>query len=259
MGKPLSGKTVLVMRTRKQAGELSQLLKVQGADVVEIPLLEICPPESYEPLDQAIQNLNQYDWILFTSSNGVAAFHERLKGHNKDIPALSQARIASVGPMTARKLEALNIPIEIVAQEHRAEGLIEALREKVKGKKILIPRAVEGREILVSGLKELGATVDDVATYQTRIPEGSQETLQKLFQKQKPDWVIFTSSSIARNFIKALGQKNLTSVLKGVFMAAIGPITKRTLEECGLKPHLVPPQSTLENLVQEIVSFQKRI
>jgi uroporphyrinogen III methyltransferase/synthase len=243
--KPLLGKTILVTRSREQASELSRKLEAEGAEVIEIPTIEIHPPSSWKGLDRAIQNLSRYDWMIFTSGNGVRFFFERLK--RKDLRALKGIKIAAVGPATAEMLQKQGIRPDRIAPEYKAEGLLKSLaKEKLKGKSVLIPRAKEGREILISGLKKLGAKVDLVEAYRSAKPKG------KIVLEKKIDLLTFASSSTAENFSKMASKE----VLK-IPAAAIGPITAKTARKLRFKVVVQPKSYTIEALVKEIVRYFK--
>ena len=164
-------------------------------------------------------------------------------------------KIAAIGPVTAAAVQALNVNVDLIAQDFKAEGLLKVLGKKVAGKKVLIPRAAEGREVLVTGLKKLRAKVTDVETYRTRFPQRSKQNLHELFRSEKPQWAIFTSSLMVHHFAKAVGNQSLSEWLSGVNCAAIGSITSKTLAEYGLKAQVVPKKSTLENLVQAMIDY----
>ncbi|OGQ67322.1 MAG: uroporphyrinogen-III C-methyltransferase [Deltaproteobacteria bacterium RIFCSPLOWO2_12_FULL_50_11] len=260
--RPLFGKRVLVMRSRRQLGELTTLFHEAGAQIVEIPMLEILPPRSYRALDQVLKRLGQYDWILFTSVNGVQAFMDRLQGQKRDIRDLKGVKIATIGLSTRQAVEGYHLRVALVARESTAEGLVKILGRQVKGKKVLIPRAAEGREILVAGLRKQGARVSDIEVYRSRLPKKSKERLQDLFRSdtEVPHWVVFTSSLMVHRFMKVLGggRAKEGARFKDIHFAAIGPVTRKTVVNYGLKVHVVPSRATLKALVQEIVVFEKK-
>ena len=194
--RPLFGKRILVTRTREQAGELSALLRERGATVIERPVIKICPPDDFAPLDAALADCGGYDWLVFTSANGVRAVRERLWATGTDIRALAGPRIAAIGPATAREAEAAGLRPDLVPEEYVAECLAEALgAAEVKGQRILIARAAEAREVLPETLRQLGATVDVVPAYRT-IPDadGLAQLTEQLLGKPV-DVITFASSS----------------------------------------------------------------
>ena len=252
--KPLFGKRILVTRTRSQASKLVSLLEELGAECLEIPTIKIVPPESFAPLDEAIGRLEHFDWVIFTSVNGVEFFFKRLLAQGKDARALSRARIAAIGAATAEALKARGLLVDLMPQEFRAEGLIEALeREGVSGSQILIPRAREAREILPERLKELGAEVEVVPAYETVLPEEEAEAARRAL-KEGVDAVTFTSSSTVKNLLRMLGEE-AKELLKGVVLASIGPITSETLRRAGLEPTCEAKEYTIPGLVEAITAY----
>src|SRR5574337_1353313 len=205
--RPLFGKRILITRTREQAGRFAELLEGQGAEVLELPLIEIAPPKSWKPLDQAIERIETYRWVIFTSANGVDAFFSRLRELRRDARRLGAARICAIGPATADTLERYTIIPDLVPAEFRAEGVIEALKPyDLQGAKILLPRAEVARDLLPADLERRGATVDVVPVYRTVQSRTAGDVLKPLLQDRKIDLVTFTSSSTVTNFVEALGQ-----------------------------------------------------
>ncbi|QJA05954.1 uroporphyrinogen-III C-methyltransferase [Thermosulfurimonas marina] len=247
--RPLFGRRVIVTRTREQASRLTEALEELGAEVLEIPTIKIVPPESFEPLDQALQSLEEFDWVIFTSQNAVRFFRERLFALGRDARALSRARLAVIGVATGEALRELGLLPDLLPREYRAEGLIEAFSKvDLQGKKVLLPRAEEAREILPESLREMGAQVEVVPAYRTVLPEESQRLLEEALS-QGVDLVTFTSSSTARNFFKLLGGRELP---QGIRLASIGPITSETLRELGHPPHIEAREYTIQGLVEAI-------
>lgn len=256
--RPLFGKRVIVTRTREQASKLSGLLEENGAEVIEFPTIRIIPPESWDGLDSAIENLSQYNWVIFTSVNGVKYFLERLGAKNKDIRELKGIKIAAIGPATADELRKLGIIIDLIPDEYRAEALVEFFeKEGAKNLKILIPRAKLAREILPDRLREMGASVDVVPAYETVKPEESTEGIEQMLKKGEIDLITFTSSSTVINFVNMFEGHDVKELLKDVSIASIGPITAKKAEEFSLASHIVPKNFTIESLVQSIVEYFK--
>lgn len=251
--RPLFGKRILVTRTREQASKLIERLEELGAECLEIPTIKIIPPPSFEVLDQAISEIETYAWIVFTSVNGVRYFFQRLFQARKDARALSSCRLAAIGVATAEAIREYGLLVDLLPQEFRAEGLIEALKgEDLRGQRVLIPRALEAREILPQKLREQGAEVTVAPAYQTVIPEGVAERAKKELS-QGVDLVTFTSSSTAKNLLKLLGEE-AERLLKGVLLASIGPITSETLRRAGFSPHIEAEEYTIEGLVKAILA-----
>lgn len=256
--RPLFGKRILVTRTSEQAGRFAELLEGQGAKVLEIPLIEIVPPKSWEPLDQAIGRLESYQWVIFTSANGVDAFFRRLRERRQDARRLGAARICAIGPATAEALERHAVIPDVVPAEFRAEGVIEALKPyDLQGVKILLPRAEVARDLLPKDLERRGATVEVVPVYRTVQSSTAREVLKPLLQDRKIDLVTFTSSSTVTNFVEALAKEDLKAICNGVRVACIGPITQKTAEGFGLPIDIVPEHYTIPSLVDAIVEYYR--
>ena len=252
--KPLFGRTVLVTRARSQASKLTAKLEELGARVIEKPAISIAAPDDdYAAVDAAIGQLDKYQWLIFTSTNGVEHFFARLYAAGKDVRALGYAKVAAIGQTTAKKLREYGIVADIVPQEFRAEGILEALKGKLPPQaKILLPRAAAAREILPEKLREQGAEVDVVPVYQTVTAETSPEEIAELTQELEDgdiDYVTFTSSSTVHNLIKLLGS---TAPLANVKKACIGPVTAETLKKYGLTPDIEAETYTIEGLVEAI-------
>lgn len=254
--KPLFGKNIIVTRAREQASEFAEMLTTRGAHAVQFPTIRIIPPQSWEALDKAIERLEEYQWIIFTSVNGVAYFIERLKHHQKDIRDLKGIKICAIGPRTAEKIERFGIRVDFVPKEYRAESIIEGMQESdLKGKKLLLPRAKEAREILPEKLAELGALIDVVEAYQTVKPEENKEEVLSMLKNGEIDMVTFASSSTVRNFISMFGKGEAVELLKRVPVACIGPITEQTAIENGLSPSVIPEEYTLSSMTEAISRY----
>ena len=254
-GIPLIGKHILITRAIEQAEEFSALLENYGAEVIPFPTIEIAPPEDWQPLDEAIEKLDSYDWITFTSVNGVRSFTHRLRDKGRDVDALVEKKICVIGPRTQGELEGMGLTVSFIPQEYRAEGVAEGLKARgIQGKKILLPRARGARKILPESLREAGAEVDEVEVYQAVKPSESNKSLASILKKGI-DVVTFTSSSTVRNFMELVYDK---SALNGVMIAVIGPITAETVKNYGLEPHITPQEYTIPALVEAIVEYFQR-
>lgn len=243
----LLGKKILVTRTREQASKLTKKLEQLGADVIEFPTIKISPPsDNFQSLDAAIKNLRSFDWIIFTSANGVEKFFERLKFFKLDARIFSNAKVAAIGTATAEKLSDFGIIADLIPKEFRAESLIDSLKDKVDGKKILIARAEVAREILPRELEKFGADVTVAAAYKTEPAENSIAV-----ESCEIDLITFTSSSTVENFVAAVGEKFLSRVKT----AAIGPITAETLKKFGVDADIVAKEFTINGLVDAIKNF----
>ncbi|MCX5907711.1 MAG: uroporphyrinogen-III C-methyltransferase, partial [Deltaproteobacteria bacterium] len=214
---PLFGKKILVTRTREQAGDLSRRLQELGAMAIEFPTLEIIPPASWDEVDHCLPRLREYNYIIFTSVNGVRSFVERIIARGGDIRDLKGPRICAIGPKTAEILEGMRVKVDFVPPEYRAEAIFQGLtKENLKGKRILIPRAKEAREILPEELRKAGACVEVVAVYQTVAPEEGGQRVLELLQAREIAAVTFTSSSTVVNFFERIGRERAQELLGGV-------------------------------------------
>ena len=252
----LRGKRILITRARSQALSLAQRIESLGGEVVEFPTIEIRPPESYGPLDQAINQIGSYDWLIFTSVNGVEQFLNRFEKLGKNIADLAGIEVGAIGPETAKRLTAAQIQPSLVPKQYQAEGILEALiPETVLGKRILIPRAAKARDILPQTLRQWGAQVDVVEAYQTVLPQVDVSALCKLLGDGTIDVITFTSSSTATNFAAMLGDQDLPRLLSRTVIACIGPITRKTVEDLGMRPEIVSEEFTIPGLVSAIVDY----
>lgn len=297
MNQPLSGVRVLVGRARHQAGALSAELRRLGAQVIEIPFIEIRKPRSFQPLDEALKNLAAYDWLILTSVNGVEAMWERLgklhlpknkhrEGHEftravkgeKKGPALAaggRIRIAAIGPATKKAIEQRGLTVGVVPKEYVAESVVQSLKKRVKGKRVLLVRAKVARDVIPRELRKAGARVDVIEAYETVVPLSSGRRLQATLDnpKRRPDVVTFTSSSTVRNFVELLrsgrSSRKLGAMrgqdarghtgLDGIRLASIGPVTSSTLREFGLPADIAAEEFTIPGLVKAIVqAFAER-
>ncbi len=248
---PLFGKTVLVTRARSQASKLTGALEELGAKCIEIPAIKLQPPtDNYAALDEAVSHLSDYQWLIFTSTNGVEGFFRRLAMAEKDARVLGNARIAAIGTATADELKKHGIIADIVPKEFRAEGIVEALGSEISaGIKILIPRAQEAREVLPEALRKLGASVDVASVYETVAACENAEPLREMLKSGEVDLITFTSSSTVKNLVKALGG---TEEIRHIKTAVIGPITAETCRKNGIEPDIVAETYTIDGLVEAI-------
>lgn len=255
--RPLFGKRIAVTRPRAQAQSLKSRLADLGADVVEFPTIHIASPCDGAPLEAALAGLASYDWIVFTSANGVDAFFSRLPG---DARLLARAKIAAIGPATAARLHGCGIRADAVPAEYRGEALFESMRdvaaasgETLAGSHALVARAEQAREALPDLLRQAGATVDVVAAYRTVAPSGADaENLARELLAGRLDAMTFTSSSTVRNLMAMLGEQ-AAEMLDGVELFSIGPVTSATLRECGLPVTGEARDYTTAGLVEALV------
>jgi uroporphyrinogen III methyltransferase / synthase len=255
----LKGKRILITRARSQALSLVQRIECLGGEVVEFPTIEIRPPESYGPLDQAIYQITNYNWLIFTSVNGVEQFLNRFEKLGKNIADLAGIEVGAIGPETARRLTAAQIEPTLVPKQYQAEGILdELISETVLGKRILIPRAAKARDILPETLRRWGARVDVVEAYQTVLPQVDVSALCRLLREGTIDMITFTSSSTATNFSVMLRDQDLPRLLSRAVIACIGPITKKTVEDLGMRPEIVSEEFTIPGLVRAMVDYFSR-
>jgi uroporphyrinogen III methyltransferase/synthase len=256
--KPLFGKRIVVTRSRGQASVFAEMLIDRGATTIEFPTIDVVPPASWDELDSAIETIEQYNWIIFTSANAVRFFMERLRGLGKDLRALKGVNLCTVGPKTAEALEAWGLRADLVPAEFKAEGVLAALGGlKVKGQKFLIPRAKVARELIPVKLAELGADVTVATAYENVKPVADLDRVKKLLEEKKISVVTFTSSSTVHNFVEILGQKEYKTLLAGVTVACIGPVTAKTAEEYGMHTDIMPKDYTIPAFVDAMVDFFK--
>lgn len=253
---PLFGKTILVTRSREQASELSEKLRELGAAPVEFPTIELMPPESWADADHCLAQMVSYDWIIFTSANGVKYFIERLLALGGDLRDLKGPRVCAIGPQTAEALKTLKIRVDFVPAEYRAESIFEGLSKgNLKGRRILIPRAKVARDILPAELKKAGALVDVVEVYRTVCPKSQGRKIQELLKKKAFSAVTFTSSSTVSNFAEIIGMKEVRELTEGIPVASIGPITAEKARSMGIKTTIMPEEYTIPALLDALVKY----
>jgi uroporphyrinogen III methyltransferase / synthase len=240
---PLFGKRIVVTRAAEQAGELSSRLRSLGATVIEFPVIELQPAADPAPLDAAIARLPEYDWLIFTSVNGVRFFMERLDASSADLRSL-RARICVIGPATRAAVEALHLKVDLMPEEYVAENLVAAFSpHDLKGRRILLPRAAVARDVIPAALSALGAQVEVAEAYRNVVPAPRAVELGRV------DWITFTSSSTVANFLALAGRE----ALRGSRVASIGPVTSAALRAHGLEVHAEARTYTLDGLVEAIV------
>jgi uroporphyrinogen III methyltransferase / synthase len=257
---PLFGKKVLVTRDQGQSPLLAEPLEELGAEILFVPVIEIADASEASPLDQAIQRLDSYDWLIFTSANGVRHFVEALDKSDRDLRAL-KAKICTIGPATRAAVEALHLRVDVMPKEYVAESLLDALAsEDLRGKRVLLPRAAVARDLVPMALTERGALVDVVEAYRTITPLDAPVRAREALAR-KPDWITFTSSSTVKNLVAALGETG-SEVLRdfqraGGRIASIGPITSATARSFGLIIDAEADPHTIEGLVSAIATHNK--
>lgn len=255
----LAGVRVLVGRAASQASSLSAGLRAHGAQVIEIPFIEIRKPGLFRPLDSALERLSSYDWLIFTSVNGVEAAWARLAKLGISGRNLRHLRIAAIGPATRSALEKRGVKVNVVPAEYVAESVVASLRRHVHGKRVLLARAKVARDVIPRELHKAGAEVDVVEAYETVLPRSSGAKLKKLLKGQaSPDVITFTSSSTVKNFAALVGFRagqSERSLLDGVRLASIGPVTSSTIRGLGLTVDIEAREYTMPGLIAAIVEF----
>jgi len=259
---PLAGVRVLVGRARHQAGSLSVELRKLGASVLEIPFIEIRKPRSFQPLDSALKDLGNYDWLILTSVNGVEAMWERIGKLRVTKKRWEHLKISAIGPATKKAIEKRGSRVDVVPEEYVAESVVKSLRRRVKGKRILLVRAKVARDVIPNELRKAGARVDVMEAYETIVPKSSRTRLRAALKdpRKRPDVVTFTSSSTVKNFVTLLGASRRArrpAQLQGVTLASIGPVTSATLRELGLGVDVEAKQFTIPGLIKAIVDSRK--
>jgi uroporphyrinogen-III synthase len=255
---PLAGLRVLVGRARHQASALSSGLRELGAEVLEIPFIEIRKPRSYRALDAALKQLSEYDWLILTSVNGVDALWERLRRLRISGEPIRRLKIAAIGPATRQAIERHGAKVDVMPKEYVAEAVVASLRRKVKGKRVLLARAKVARDVIPRELCKLGARVDVIEAYETVVPRSSRQRLRAALQssQRRPDVITFTSSSTVRNFVALLGSSRgyMGNETNRVRLASIGPVTSSTLRELGLPVDIEAAEYTIPGLIKAISS-----
>lgn len=258
----LAGRTIVITRARAQAAEFVSELEGYGARVLLCPTIEIAEPETYERLDEAIEHLFGYDWIVFTSVNGVDYFLRRLEARGHQTDELDDLRICAIGEATAERLTAAHVHVDVIPEEFKAEGVFAALgryvggAENLKGLNFLLPRAAVARDYLPTALEQAGARCDVVIAYRTVQPDGlDRGRVSALLAGGAADCIAFTSASSVRNLAHVFDTHNLSEVLNGVAIACIGEISAGTATDYGLRTDIQPNESTVNALAQAIAAY----
>ena len=239
--RPLFGQRILVTRPITADDALRDRLREWGADVIESPVITIGPPPDWHPVDGVIDRLSDFDWVVFSSCNGVEFFLQRVLSRGRDMRALGRARLAAIGPGTAERLLHYQLRADVIPDEYRAESLAAALAEQVRGQQVLLIRASRGREVLAETLTAHGACITQVVAYRSEdVASAPPEVLQRL-QDGKIDWVTVTSSAIARSLVRLFGES-----LRHARLASISPVTSATLRELSFSPDVeASPHDTI--------------
>lgn len=248
---PLAGRRILITRSQRQAGSLAQALEALGAQALPLATIEIVPPDSYAPLDQALLAIRNYDWLILTSANGVAELGGRLRRLRIPPESLAHLKVAAIGSATAAALRELGLAAQIVPERSTAEGVVEALEGQVEGKRVLLARAAAGRDVIPVELGRRGAEVHIVAVYRTEIPADSLDAVRKLFAEGQPlpDAATFTSSSTVHHLFALLDAASIARP-PGLAAVSIGPITSDALRSHGWPPAAEAVRQDVQGLVE---------
>lgn len=257
--RPLFGKRVLVTRPRDQAAEMVDRLSLMGAEAIEAPMIRIVPPEDLGPLQRAAENVEEFDWIVFTSANAVESFMSVLLHGDRDVRALKATRVCTVGTGTAERLSKYGIKADLIPSEFRGDAVVAALAESetLDELRVLVPRADIGRDVIADGLRSAGALVTDVVAYRTVLEDAQQEggpDVYRMLLDEAIDVVTFTSPSAVRNFASIYGKEQTIDLLSHTLVAAIGPVTAEAATQLGLTVTIQPGISTIPSLVDAIAT-----
>jgi uroporphyrinogen III methyltransferase/synthase len=251
---PLFGKGIVITRPKEQAEEFSQLLRQLGAKVINFPTIKIIPVAAGQGLDQAIGNVEAYQWLIFTSANGARIFFQRFCELGRNIRDLKGIRICTIGPATALVVEERGIKVDLIPESFVAEGVVEAFQNRgISGQRILLPRAEVARDVIPEGLTRLGAQVEVVDVYRTVSSGLEGAGLKELINKGDVDVITFTSPSILKNFMAIMGED--FHLPAGIRIACIGPVTAAAVKKAGLKIDIMPERYTIPGLVEAMVDF----
>lgn len=249
--RPLAGQRVVITRAAEQAEELARPLRELGAEVIQIPVIKIEPPDDRQGVTDAMMGIAEYNWIVFTSANGVTRFFDYFFKAFEDVRAIGNIRFAAVGPATAAKLQALHLRVDVMPEEALGNKIAAAINrfESVENLKILLPRAAGANPDLPKALEDLRGIVDDVAFYQT-VPDTDDRTgAGHALAEAGADWIVFTSGSTVENFHACFGLPKLLGQFPQMRLASIGPETTKALTALGLKPAVEAAQHTVAGLV----------
>ncbi len=254
--RPLFGKTVLNTRPAGQAEAMTQRLSDLGARVIEHPTIEIAPPADPSELDATIERLGEYDWVVFSSRNGVESLLRRMADLGRDARAFGTAKVAAIGSVTAEALAEWRLTSDLTPGEYRAEALAAALAGEAGGKRVLLIRASRGREVLAETLREAGATIDQVVAYKSRDVSTADPAVLEEIATGRVDWITVTSSAIAKSAAKLFGEA-LARAERTPRFAAISPITAEALVEAGYPPSATATEYTADGVIEAILSAEE--
>ena len=256
--RPLFGKTIINTRSRAQASQLTFALSAYGANVIEFPTIEIKPILDNTLINEAIKNIDHYDWLVLTSVNGVKIFFEHLYKYGKDSRCLHNLKVAAIGPATSKELKGWGICADFIPEKYQAEDIVAGFLDMgIKNKRVLLPRAKVARDYLPNALSSEGVEVNVVPIYETCMDESANlQNIKELLKNNSIDTITFTSSSTVKNFFNRISEDELFKKTKPHF-ACIGPITEDELSKHGYKAEIMPKQYTIEHLALSILNFYK--
>jgi uroporphyrinogen III methyltransferase/synthase len=256
--KPLTGKRVMVTRSPDQSTAFATLLAEAGATPIVIPAIVVGPPADWRPMDEAIGRLGDFDWVVFTSSNGVDYFFKRLAHAKKNVSALAGNTVATVGRATANTLRGHGREPDFMPSRHTSEVLVQEMGEaRLKGKRVLTPRSDIAPDTIVKEMTRMGAMVHDVPAYHTSMPEESRTRAVKAITGREVDIVTFTSSSTVMSLMTLLGSQ-ARQLINQVTIACIGPVTAKTADENGLRVDVMAKDNTTAGLVEALEEWAGR-
>jgi uroporphyrinogen-III synthase len=254
---PLAGWRILVTRASRQSAGLSWPLRELGAEVIEVPTIEIRSAQSFAALDHALLKIDHYDTLILTSVNGAETLFERYNRMGLPVVDMQHLLVVAIGPATAAAIQSEGVSVSIVPEKYVAESVVEALKGKItRHSRVLLVRAKVARDVLPDELRKMGAQVEVIEAYETVVPENASAKLKEVFadQEMQPHVVTFTSSSTVTNFLALLGPER-DHMLEGVKLASIGPVTTATLKQAGLTPEIEASEYTMAGLVAAIANF----
>jgi uroporphyrinogen-III synthase len=251
----LAGRRIVVTRAAQQSGGLRERLEQQGAEVLLLPTIEIVPPESYAPLDDALRKAGDFDWLVVTSANAVRMMDERLTALGLGAQSLAHMRCAAVGPSTAEVLRELGLAVDVVPERYVGEALADALADRVRGQRVLLVRAAAARDVVPDALLAAGATLTVVDAYRTVVPADAVGRARAVFSDEPlPDAVVFTSGSTVTHLLDVLRDAGLACP-REVACVSIGPVTSAAVRDAGLVVAAEAETASLDALVDACVRF----
>ncbi len=251
--KPLFGQRILITR---EGNESYEILEMLGAEIIELPTVEITPPDDWSELDASLRRIQEFHWLVFTSSNGFRFFIQRLRELNIDIRELRGIKISAVGRSTGEEIKRFCLRVDLIPPNYRAEGLVESLRkiynDDLRGIRFLFPRADNASEVFPEMIRKIGGIVEAPVAYYSRKPEIHAKRLKRFLKEGRITLTIFTSGATFRNLMEILGDDSV-ELMRNVRIAALGPVTKKTIESHGFRVDIMPPEATHHALVNEII------